>query len=112
MRDLDRLGGLGPPPPPPGLREAALAAGRRGMRTAPAPDVWDRLWRSPVARLAWSAAVLLLALAHARVPREDRVHVASAGAAEPGLSNVAHVSRIAENSPPSTGGFAFEGGPL
>ncbi len=107
----DLFGGLEPPSPPAGLREAALAAGLRGLRAAPAADAWSRLFRSPAARLAWSAAILLLALAHALVPREGPAPAATA-AVEPEVSEVAHVSRIAENGPPRSGGFAFEGGPL
>ena len=111
MTERPLLGGLEPPPPPPELREAALAAGRRGMRSAPSPDVWSLLLRSPAARLAWGAAVLLLVFAHARVSREPRVDVATARTVEPELTDVAQLSRIAENTPPP-GRFPFEGGPL
>ncbi|MHB8799373.1 MAG: hypothetical protein ACYDBY_13010 [Thermoanaerobaculia bacterium] len=99
------------PSPPAGLREVALRAGRRGMHSPASPDAWSRLWRSPAARLAWGAAVLLLAFAHARVPQEGRTYAAAAGL-EPELSEVAHLSRIAENSPRSAAGFTLEGGPL
>lgn len=112
MSGHDLLGGLGPPPPPPLLREAALAAGRRGMRSAPTPDVWSLLWRSPAARLAWGAVVLLLALAHARVTREAPTVLTAAGAVEPEVAAVSRVSRLAENTPPWAGGYNFEGGHL
>lgn len=107
----DLFEGLESPPPPPGLREATLRAGRRGMLSPTSPDAWSRLWRSPAARFAWGAAVLLLAFAHARVPRESRIDVITAGL-EPELNEVAHLSRIAENSPRTAAGFALEGGPL
>jgi hypothetical protein len=81
------------------------------MLSPTSPDVWNRLWRSPAARLAWSAAVLLLAFAHARIPRENRIDVTTAGL-EPELSEVAQLSRIAENSPRKDAGFTLEGGPL
>jgi len=112
MTERPLLDGLEPPNPPPGLREAALAAGRRGMRSAPSRDPWRRIWQSPAARLAWGAAVLLLVFAHARVSRERRVDVATARAVEPELKDVAQLSRLAENSPPQSARFPFEGGPL
>jgi len=112
MNERPLLDGFEPPHPPPGLREAALRAGRRGLRSPASPDAWSRLWLSPAARLAWGAAVLLLAFAHARVPREGRVDVAAARAVEHELKDVAQLSRVAENSPRAAAGFAFEGGPL
>lgn len=112
MNERPLLSGFEPPHAPPGLREAALREGRRGMLSPTSPDVWSRLWRSPAARLAWGAAVLLLAFAHARIPRERRVDVASTRAVEPELSEVAQLSRIAENSPRKDAGFTLEGGPL
>jgi len=112
MKERPLLGGFEPPHPPPGLREAALRAGRRGMQSPASPDVWSRLLRSPAARFAWGTAVLLLAFAHARVPRERRVDVASARAVEHELRDVAQLSRIAENSPRKDAGFTLEGGPL
>jgi hypothetical protein len=111
MSRNDLFEGLDSPPPPPGLREAALRAGRRGLHSSASPDAWSRLWWSPAARLAWGAAVLLLAFAHARVPREGRADVTAAGL-EPELNEVAQLSRIAENSPRTAAGFALEGGPL
>lgn len=111
MNERPLLDGFEPPHPPSGLREAALRAGRRGMQSPASPDVWSRLLRSPAARFAWGAAVLLLALAHARVPREGRSDVA-ASVLEPELDEVAQLSRIAENSPRAAAGFALEGGPL
>ena len=56
-------------------------------------------------------AVLVLAFAHARVPREGRAVVTAAGA-ELELTEVAQLSRLAENSPRAAAGFALEGGPL
>ncbi len=111
MNERPLLSGFEPPHAPPGLREAALREGRRGMLSPTSPDVWSRLWRSPAARLAWGAAVLLLVFAHARIPRESRIDVTTAGL-EPELEEVAQLSRIAENSPRSAAGFALEGGPL
>jgi hypothetical protein len=111
MNERPLLDGFEPPPAPPGLREAALREGRRGMLSPASPDGWSRLWRSPAARLAWGAAVLLLAFAHARIPRESRIDVPTAGL-EPELNEVAQLSRIAENSPRSAAGLALEGGPL
>ncbi len=111
MNERPLLSGFEPPHAPPGLREAALREGRRGMLSPTSPDVWSRLWRSPAARLAWGAAVLLLAFAHARIPHESRIDVTTAGL-EPELSEVVKLSRIAENSPRSAADFTLEGGPL
>lgn len=111
MNRDDLFEGLEAPPPPPGLREAALRAGRAAMTAAAAPDRWTALFSNRRLRVAWLTAVLLLSFAHARVPREGHAVVTAAGV-EPELTEVAHLSRLAENSPRSAAGFALEGGPL
>lgn len=107
----DLFEGLESPAPPPGLREAALRAGRAALTTAAAPDRWTVLLNNRGLRVAWLTAVLLLAFAHARVPREGRAVVTAAGV-ELELTEVAQLSRLAENSPRAVAGFALEGGPL
>lgn len=111
MSGDDLFRGLEPPPPPPGLRETALRAGRAAMAVSPARDPWTALFTSRSLRVAWLACVLVLTFAHARIPREDRAVVTAAGA-ELELTEVAQVSRLAENSPRAAVGFALEGGPL
>lgn len=111
MNGDDLFHGLEPPPPPSWLREAALRAGRKAMGTSPAPDLWTALFTNRSLRVAWLTAFLLLAIAHARVPREGRA-VVTAADAEPELTEVAQLSRLAENSPRAAAGFALEGGPL
>lgn len=64
MRPDDPFRHLEPPPPPDQLRGITLAAAERALAAEARPDPWDRLWRSPAARLAWAAATILLLAGH------------------------------------------------
>ena len=108
----DLFEGLESPAPPPGLREAALR-GRAGRPRPPQPlpTAGRVLLNNRGLRVAWLTAVLLLAFAHARVPREGRAVVtAAARRARADRGRAALPS--AENSPRAVAGFALEGGPL
>lgn len=52
--------------PDPGelVRARALAAGREAFAKQVGPDIWERIWSSPIFRLAWTAVVLLLLAGH------------------------------------------------
>jgi hypothetical protein len=73
----DVLRGLAVPGPPAGLRERALAA---ALRAEMVEDRWLRLLRNRPARLAWAAAVALLALLHVALSiREPSVRAREPG---------------------------------
>jgi len=91
MNTEDPLRGFTPPAPPDGLREAALRAARAAL-ASPAPDVWTRLYLSPVARAAWAASVLLLLAAQLLVPSRRPESVARA--ARRSDSEIAAVTRL------------------
>lgn len=93
--------GLMPPLPPEGLRERALAAGRRALAEAPQPDPWTLVLESPRLRLAWAAAVLALAFAHALVPETRPEQGTSATPSDPELVEVARVDRLEASAPES-----------
>ncbi len=72
MNDLDdeiskALTGLEEPEPPSGLRDLALARARAAWGRPAVIDRWRRAWESRPLRLAWAAAVLLLAAANVAV---------------------------------------------
>jgi hypothetical protein len=77
---LDRLfAGLEPTRPPAHLRARVLALERAAVQRADPPDVWARLWKSRSLRLAWTAAILLLVLAHTAISLPSRARPISAG---------------------------------
>jgi len=59
---------LAPPPPPAELRDKSLRAATDALRRPPVLDRWTRVWESRPLRLAWTAAVACLLLAHALIP--------------------------------------------
>lgn len=72
MKEDDRpFRGLSVPEPPEDLRRQALSRAREALRSAPSRDLWERIWESRRARLAWSTAVLALAVCHLVVPGRD-----------------------------------------
>ncbi len=60
----EKLGKFTVPTPGELVRTRALAAGKEALAGRKPIMGWDRIWFSPVFRLAWSAAVLLLAAGH------------------------------------------------
>jgi hypothetical protein len=64
-RDTEaKLGRFTIPDPGELVRARALAAGREAFAKQVAPDIWERIWSSPIFRLAWTAVVLLLLAGH------------------------------------------------
>jgi len=59
------------------VRGRALAAGKEAFGRQAVPDVWERTWSSPILRLAWAAAVLVLGVCHLVLP------AGPSGAADP-----------------------------
>ena len=95
------LSGFEPPEPPSGLREAALRAGREAFAAAPAPDLWSRLYRSPSARLAWAASIVLLAALHLALPGRPLAappSTVSAPRLDPEVGAIARLPRINEQA--------------
>lgn len=95
---------LQPPDPPSELRCRVLAAA--ALTGGRAPDVWDRLWTSRPARLAWAAAVLGLAIGHLaisgrnpRPPAETAVPVASIAVNRGELAELAELGRLTAELP-------------
>jgi hypothetical protein len=91
--------GLEPPPPPAHLREASLRAARAAFAEAPVPDVWTRLVRSPAARIAWAASVMLLVAANLLLPAHPRATASVvAPRLDPEIAPIAHLPRIDERA--------------
>ena len=98
---------LTPPAPPSDLRRRVLAAARTAASIAAhGPDVWDRLWTSRPARLAWAVAVVALAIGHLAVsgraprsPAENAVPVATIATDRGELAEVADVGRLTAELP-------------
>jgi hypothetical protein len=68
--------------PPEELRSRVLQAAGEAFRTEAAPDFWTAIWESRPARLAWSTAVVLLAVSHLMVPGESTPRMARSTAVE------------------------------
>ncbi|MFI5119018.1 MAG: hypothetical protein ACHQM4_01315 [Thermoanaerobaculia bacterium] len=108
MSDDPLLRGFESPVVPARLREEALAAARAAFAAAPQRDPWARLLASPVARLAWAAAVAGLATAHVLLPRRGRPEGPAAAAKvsrpDPELASIARLPRIDEHALPALEG--------
>lgn len=74
--------GLREEKPPEELRSRVLQAAGEALRTEAAPDFWAAIWESRPARLAWSTAVVLLAVSHLMVPGERTPRMARSTAVE------------------------------
>lgn len=76
----DALRDLRVPTAPSELRHRVIGAARAAFERPAPPPWWDRIWESRTARLAWSAAVLLLIAGHlafgSRVPNRAQPRVA------------------------------------
>lgn len=97
---------LQPPDPPSVLRRRVLVAARAAMTDGRAPDVWDRLWISRPARLAWAAAVLGLTIGHfaisgrdPRPPADTAIPVASIAVNRGELAELAELGRLTAELP-------------
>ncbi len=72
MKESDHpFRGLSVPEPPEDLRRQVLSRAKQALQEGLQQDVWERLWESRQARLAWSAAVLALAVCHLVLPGDD-----------------------------------------
>jgi hypothetical protein len=63
--------GLRVPEPPEDLRRRVLTCASQAMERGPRRDLWERIWESRPARLAWGGSVLALAICHLVVPAGD-----------------------------------------
>jgi len=60
--------GLKVPEPPEDLRQQVLSRARQVPERGPRHDLWELIWDSRQARLAWAASVLALAVCHLVIP--------------------------------------------
>jgi len=109
--------GLEPPSPPTDLRSKALAAAHARMSSESIPDVWFRVWNHRGLRLAWAAAVVLLAAGHAMVvPRTGNGFrpidpaVTAENRVDEYLVEMLRPTRISDNVQPIVGLFAAGSG--
>ncbi|MCU0305738.1 MAG: hypothetical protein MUC56_16935 [Thermoanaerobaculales bacterium] len=95
---------LAPPLPPNELRTRTLAAARAALGRAGAPDIWTRLWRSPLAQIAWAASVAAIAFGHLTLadppaPARPALPAAAVAAAADELGEIADLPRLADDLP-------------
>ena len=62
------FGGLKVPEPPEDLRAQVLSRARQAQESGTHRDLWERLWESRQARVAWGLSVLALAVCHLLLP--------------------------------------------
>jgi hypothetical protein len=63
--------GLKVPEPPEDLRRHVLTRASQALDSRPRRDLWERIWESRPARLAWGGSVLALVICHFVVPVGD-----------------------------------------